>query len=93
MNDFPPAASSTDDLGGPGVEGVFDELLDDRSRPFDDLARGDLLRDFGRQNVDAVHRPSSFTISPEVPRSVTRVMTVLIDEPSLAPVGGTRTSI
>ena len=34
------------------VEGVLDELLDDRRRAFDHLARGDRVRDFGRQHLD-----------------------------------------
>ncbi len=40
-----------------GVDGVLDELLDDARRSLDDLARGDLVREIGRQRVDAPHRP------------------------------------
>ena len=32
------------DAAGAGVERVLDQLLDDRGRPLDDLARGDLVR-------------------------------------------------
>ncbi len=37
------------------VERVFDELLDDRRGPLDDLAGGDLVDELGRQRADAGH--------------------------------------
>ncbi len=33
------------------VEAVFDQFFDDRGRPFDHLARGDLIDQFVRQNA------------------------------------------
>ena len=43
------------DARRPGVEGVLDELLDDRRRPLDDLARGDLVDQDVRENRDPRH--------------------------------------
>ena len=37
------------------VDGVFDELFDDRGRPLDDLAGGDLVREVGGKEGDATH--------------------------------------
>ena len=45
------------DLGGAGVDGVFDEFLDDVGGTFEDLAGGDLSGDVGRQNLN-VHGAS-----------------------------------
>ena len=36
-----------EDLRGTGVDGVFDQFLDDGRGSFDDLAGGDLLDDVG----------------------------------------------
>ena len=33
------------DAGGPGVDRVLEQLLDDARRPLDHLARGDLIHD------------------------------------------------
>ena len=38
-----------------GVDGVLDELLDDRRRPLDDLTRGDLVHEDRRKDPDARH--------------------------------------
>src|SRR5690606_34383154 len=38
-----------------GIERVLHELLDDGRRAFDDLARGDLVGQFGRQTPDLRH--------------------------------------
>jgi len=35
-----------------GVDGVFDQFLDDRCRAFDDLAGGDLVRQLGGETGD-----------------------------------------
>ncbi len=40
---------------GAGVDGVLDQLLDDRGRTFDDLARGDLVCDLRGQTIDVAH--------------------------------------
>ena len=42
----------------PRVDGVLDELLDDRSRAFDDLSSGDLVREVRRETADFAHWPS-----------------------------------
>ncbi len=48
-----PAAENLDaDPLGPGIEGVFDELLDHRSGTLDHLARGDLIDDRASQPLD-----------------------------------------
>jgi hypothetical protein len=44
------------DAGGLGVEGVFDQFLDDGSGAFDDFAGGDLVGDLFGEESDAVHR-------------------------------------
>ena len=44
------------DAPGTGVERVLDELLDDGSRTFDDFAGGNLIREVGRQTMNAGHR-------------------------------------
>ena len=41
-----------------GVDRVLDQLLDDRGRPLDHFAGRDLVRQLGRQTVDAVHSQS-----------------------------------
>ena len=46
------------DARGAGVDGVLDELLDDRRRPLDDLAGGDLVGQLRRQPMNAVHSQS-----------------------------------
>ena len=52
-----PAVAQHDlDPGGAGIDGVFDELLDRRSRALDDLAGGDAVDDNGRQLAD-LHGP------------------------------------
>ncbi len=38
-----------------GVDGVFDELLDDRCWPLDDFTRRNLIGEIGRQKVDVAH--------------------------------------
>jgi hypothetical protein len=43
-------------LGGPGVEGVLDELLHHAGGPLDDLPRRDLVDDLRRKHVDMRHR-------------------------------------
>ena len=47
----PLAAQLDVDLDAPraGVDGVFDELFDDRCRPLDHLAGGDLIGEIGRE--------------------------------------------
>jgi hypothetical protein len=42
-----------------GVYRVFDQFLDDRRRPLDDLARGNLVREIRREAVDLCHGPAS----------------------------------
>ena len=41
------------DAAGAGVDRVLDQLLDDRGRPLDDLAGGDLVGEVRGQPVDA----------------------------------------
>ena len=50
------------DATGAGVEGVFEQFLEDAGRPFDDLAGGDLVDDQGRQLADAGHQIYIFQI-------------------------------
>ena len=50
------------DVGRAGVEGVLDELLDDRDRPLDDLPGRDLPRKLGRQTRIFC---MSFSLCPE----------------------------
>ena len=38
-----------------GIDRVFDEFLDHRGRALDDFARGDLIGEIARENVDAPH--------------------------------------
>ena len=47
------------DARGPRVERVLDELLDDARGALDHLAGGDLVREVGRQRLDAAHRGAS----------------------------------
>ncbi len=49
-----------------GVQGVFDEFLDDRSRSLDDLSRGDLVRHVERQHVDMSIAVKTQSKSPSV---------------------------
>ena len=62
------------DRAGAGVEGVLDQLLDDRRRPFDDLTGRDLIGDIGGQDLDPrtrehTHNPaiSSPSTQPWIP--------------------------
>lgn len=41
-----------------GINGVLDKFLDDGRGPFNDLAGGDLIGQFRREPVDAVHSQS-----------------------------------
>ena len=50
-----PAIDLHVDARRPGVERVFDQLLDDRGRPLHDLARGDPVDDLLGEAVDAGH--------------------------------------
>ncbi len=51
-----PAVGQLDaQFGRPGVEGILDELLDDRDRPFDDLPGRDLPGELRRQDVNSLH--------------------------------------
>ena len=43
------------DAARAGVDGVFDELFDDRRRTLDNLAGGDLIGEVGGQEVDDAH--------------------------------------
>ena len=67
---LPPNSIVIGDARGAGVDGVLDELLDDRRRPLDDLAGGDLVGELGRQPMDAVHSQSSrrniHSMAPEI---------------------------
>ena len=40
-----------------GVDGVLDQFLDDRGRPLDHFAGGDLIREIFRKPADASHLP------------------------------------
>ena len=51
----PAGAQLHGDVPGPGVKGVFHQLLDDGSRPLHHLAGGDEIRHMGRENVDDRH--------------------------------------
>ena len=57
-------------LGGDGdarglrIDGVFDQLLDDRGRPFDHFAGGDLVGEILRQPADASHLPPARLLEP-----------------------------
>ncbi len=42
---LPPYSAVIDDARGLGVDGVLDQFLDDRRRPFDHFAGGDLIRE------------------------------------------------
>src|SRR4029077_20470261 len=56
LNEFLPACFDLNlDAGGTGVEGVFEELLDDRSRAFHDLAGGDFVGYGFGEDVDLGH--------------------------------------
>ena len=55
---------------GAGIEGVLDELLDDRRGPLDHFARGDLVGDISREHLDA--RAREHTHSPEISSSSTQ---------------------
>ena len=46
------------DARGTSVERVFQELLDDRRRPLDNLARGDFVGNGFRKNANRGHRGS-----------------------------------
>ena len=50
----------------PGVEAVFDEFLDDRRRPFDDLARRHLAGHDFRQQRNAAHGTKSIARRSDV---------------------------
>ena len=39
----------------PGIHGILDQLLDDRSRALDDFTSGDLVRDGVGQKADEIH--------------------------------------
>ena len=43
------------DVGGAGVEGVFEKLLDYRGGALDDFAGGDLIGDLVGENSNAAH--------------------------------------
>ena len=43
------------DAVGARVDGVLDQLLDDRRRPLDDFAGGNLVREIVRESGDAAH--------------------------------------
>jgi hypothetical protein len=43
------------ELRRPSVQRVFEQLLDDASRPFHHLSSGDLVRDVVRKNTNAAH--------------------------------------
>ena len=49
------------DAGGAGVERIFQQFLDHRCRPVDDLARRDLIGHLVGQYVDAAHSLLTFT--------------------------------
>ena len=51
------AAQLDVDLDAPraGVDGVFDQLFDDRRGPLDHLAGGDLIGKVGGEEIDAAH--------------------------------------
>src|SRR5258708_20058624 len=55
------AASSNRDFnsGGSGIETIFDQLFDYRSRAFHDLTRGHLGGNLIRKQSDSPHRPES----------------------------------
>jgi len=42
-------------LTGAGIDGVLDQLLDDRRRPLDHFAGRDLIHELGGENLDAGH--------------------------------------
>ena len=52
----PPAGFDVDaKLARPGVQRVFEQLLDDAGRPFHDLSGRDFVRDGVGKNTDAAH--------------------------------------
>ena len=51
----PPRLEVDLDPPRPRVEGVVEQLADDRRRPLDDLARGDPVGEGGRQDVNPAH--------------------------------------
>ena len=55
--DEPPSARFHLDaqIGSAGVERVFEQFLDHRSRPFHHLSRGDLIGNLVGQDADAAH--------------------------------------
>ena len=58
---LPPDSMVIVDARRLGVDGVLDQLLDDRGRPLDDFAGGDLVREVVGQAGDSSHgvtRPS-----------------------------------
>ena len=43
------------DAGGAGIERIFEQFLDHRSRPLHHFAGGDLVGNVFRKNVDSAH--------------------------------------
>src|ERR1019366_8051517 len=79
-----------------GVDGILDELFDDRCRPLHDLAGRDLVDEIGGEKLDAWHRwiigwPRSAGVSPAAagrPRpavEVTGLAGTLLHTPRRAP--------
>jgi hypothetical protein len=54
---FAAVANADFDAARAGVEGVFHQFLDDRSRPFNHLAGGDPVDDGLRQSADGQESP------------------------------------
>ena len=52
LSTTPPSRIGDGDAGGAGIQGVFDQLLDYRSRPLNDLAGRDLGGDVRRELLD-----------------------------------------
>ena len=80
-----PAVGELDaDVGRSGVEGILDELLDDRDRPLDDLAGRDLPRKLG-EDVYSWHGLYAFNIYTLLARGKPRVRKI---PPGPLPKGG-----
>ena len=54
-----PILDGNGDVSGPGVKGVFHQLLDDGGRPLHHFAGGNHIRHMGREYIDNRHGKSS----------------------------------
>ena len=60
-----------------GVDGVLDQLPDDRRRPLDDLAGRDLVGELRRQTVNPAHNQSSRRNIHSMPAQISAMMAAI----------------